>query len=268
MTDQPPTSPGKLPWFLARDRGTVRVRWPVLLQVLASIYAIQLVILLTFSWSLGLSWSLPRLAVILIPSFYTYLLGLYLGYRRAIATNRQGSNPQFSLFMLLVSLSTACVWFALLRGDYTATLREHSIRKQLEEQALEIVGEGTVHFSGNENKVSVVVKRPSFGDADLKRLDSFLAAKLPSNCGVYFLSLEGTQVTDKGVKLLANWNQLEMLHLEKTRVSDQGLAHIERLPNLRVISAMGTGVSNEWLAKIRAARPDLNISPIQVSSGR
>jgi hypothetical protein len=84
--------------------------------------------------------------------------------------------------------------------------------------------------------------------------------------GPYLLSLEGTAVSDDGLAIVAGWEELQFLFLDKTSISDEGLSHIEDLPKLHVLSTYDTQVTDAFRSRLRAKRPDLQVSPTRVTN--
>ena len=80
--------------------------------------------------------------------------------------------------------------------------------------------------------------------------DTDLRERLNPPEHVTVLLLGGTEVTDEGLKTLANYNQLEWLDLMATRTTDAGLAHIAGLKNLRELWLTDTAVTDDGLAHL------------------
>ena len=75
--------------------------------------------------------------------------------------------------------------------------------------------------------------------------------------GSQWLDLAATDLTDAGLKPLAELRQLETLILRDARFTDKGLAWLSGLPGLKRLDIIRTRISNEaaaHLAKITSLR--------------
>ncbi|MBA4030878.1 MAG: hypothetical protein C0478_08305 [Planctomyces sp.] len=85
--------------------------------------------------------------------------------------------------------------------------------------------------------------------------DSSLAAI--GNCRkLRYLRLDGTRVTDEGLKHLARLPGLESIHLRNTRITSQGARHLSDIPTLRRIDLGYTDVDSDALPLL-ATLPNL-----------
>jgi hypothetical protein len=73
------------------------------------------------------------------------------------------------------------------------------------------------------------------------------------------LYLNGTAITDRGLKHLAGLRELHTLSLSKTAVSDNGLRELRGLLNLRKLDVRDTNVTAEGAALLKGAIPKLEI---------
>ncbi|MFV1965423.1 MAG: leucine-rich repeat domain-containing protein [Pirellulaceae bacterium] len=64
------------------------------------------------------------------------------------------------------------------------------------------------------------------------------------------LSLQETQITDRGLETIGRFGNLEELDLSGTQVTDDGLAYLERLPRLRLLWLTGSRISNAALPRL------------------
>ena len=93
---------------------------------------------------------------------------------------------------------------------------------------------------------------PQLGDATGEHLAR------QTNLGV--LSLDRTGIGDAGLAHLAGLEQLTRLTLSGTKLSDAGLELVAKLPQLESLELYQTAVSGEALARLKAQRPELEVS--------
>ncbi|MBI2478996.1 MAG: hypothetical protein HYV60_10305 [Planctomycetia bacterium] len=102
------------------------------------------------------------------------------------------------------------------------------------------------------NIASLSFNAAEFGDEELSdvvpHLDTF-------SC-FHALSLCGTSVSDDGVALLTELQQIDKLTLSQTDISDQALRHISRLSNLKELSLSGTRVTSAGIETLQEILPD------------
>ena len=108
--------------------------------------------------------------------------------------------------------------------------------------------------------VALNIFDPRFSDIGMERLRQFTSLKR--------LSVEGTAVTDEGIKSLSAMTQLEELWLGNTVVGDTGLEVIRSLRSLRQLHLKGTrvtvsGVLSLWpaLARVSMSFPGGRLGP-------
>ncbi len=80
------------------------------------------------------------------------------------------------------------------------------------------------------------------------------------------LDLSFTEVGDGGLEPLAGSRQIEVLWLTGSRVSDDSIPLLLGLRGLRALDVQRTRITPEGLARIAAARPDLQLNPLQLIS--
>jgi len=68
------------------------------------------------------------------------------------------------------------------------------------------------------------------------------------------INLEGSRITDAGLKNLDGFDQLLALDLDSTKLSNAGLQHLQTLTRLRWLSLRATLVSDEGLENLRGLR--------------
>ena len=84
-------------------------------------------------------------------------------------------------------------------------------------------------------------------DADLEQL-RILAPRLRS------LTLNGTGITDEGMKSIGQMPMLQTLVLSETRIGDAGLQQLQRLTEMRELSLYHARVTDEGLAYLKAMK--------------
>ena len=80
--------------------------------------------------------------------------------------------------------------------------------------------------------------------------DEHLAFLEPLAPQLAWLYLNKTNITDAGLKHLANLKQLRRLHLANTAITDAGVKHLEGLENLETLNMYGTKVTDAVLGSI------------------
>jgi Leucine Rich Repeat (LRR) protein len=74
------------------------------------------------------------------------------------------------------------------------------------------------------------------------------------------LSLDGTHVTDEGLKHLAGMTKLQRLILSDTKVTDAGMEHLKKLTALRDLSVLNTKVTDSGVGVLKRWKPELRVS--------
>ena len=77
---------------------------------------------------------------------------------------------------------------------------------------------------------------PKFTEAELELITS--------------INLEGTKITDAGLKELAKLQKLERLFLCHTQITDAGLKELTKLKNLKKLSLEGTQITDAGLKEL------------------
>jgi hypothetical protein len=73
------------------------------------------------------------------------------------------------------------------------------------------------------------------------------------------LDLDGTSVTDEGLRQLAALTQLKKLGLSSCEVTDAGLEHLKGLKKLRVLNLWDTKITEEGARRLQQALPNCQI---------
>lgn len=65
------------------------------------------------------------------------------------------------------------------------------------------------------------------------------------------LDVENSEVSDKGLRHLAELTELRSLDLHGTQITDEGLTHLSKLKNLQVLNLAGTQVSDDGVEYLK-----------------
>ena len=84
-------------------------------------------------------------------------------------------------------------------------------------------------------------------DANLKDLAGF-----PPSCAP--LGLSGTKITDKGLKALAAFDDLEVIGLNNTKITDGGLHELAKLKQIRGLDLSATKVTDQGVKNLAALK--------------
>ncbi|KAA5545781.1 c-type cytochrome domain-containing protein [Adhaeribacter rhizoryzae] len=92
-----------------------------------------------------------------------------------------------------------------------------------------------------------LVNATNFSDADMQ-----LLANLREQ--ILWLDMSETNITDKGLPLLAGFKNLTRLSLDNTAITDAGLQHLAALTNLHYLNLYGTKISDKGLKSLTACK--------------
>jgi hypothetical protein len=92
---------------------------------------------------------------------------------------------------------------------------------------------------------------PDLNDADLATLTSLRQIRR--------LSLDRTQVTDRGLVHLQKLPHLRYLSLDETKVTDDGLESLHACHSLEFVSLYGTRTTSAGVERLQTALPDLHV---------
>ncbi len=196
-------------------------------------------------WLLGMRFRWTMLAVIFLPQVAAAVFLIRRQQRMAAGK----PSSQFGMRDLVIGLTLLGVWLGLAVEDRRRVAVWYDHRRGIEDAAMCIIGQGRVRFSGNEDRLAIVVARKSFNDDDLNALLDGIESEMARG-GVYHLSLSGAMITDKGVRRLTRCDELEMLSLDGTQITDAGLSALLQHPRLRLVSAAGTRATQGILDRL------------------
>ena len=96
-------------------------------------------------------------------------------------------------------------------------------------------------------QVSYALRGEPATDADLAPLVAVASQ-------VYSLNLAKAQVSDKGLAVVSQLNNLSRLHLENSSVADSGLTHLSSLERLQYLNLYGTQLTDAGLAHLASLK--------------
>lgn len=91
-------------------------------------------------------------------------------------------------------------------------------------------------------------------------VNDFTLAEIGKRTSIERLYLDGTQITDSGLRELAPLKNLHELSLINTPITDAGLKHLANLPGLEKLSVHGTQVTSRGIAELVGAIPGLKVT--------
>ena len=100
---------------------------------------------------------------------------------------------------------------------------------------------------------------PAIGLSNEPTVDNATLARLAKHASLKRLYLDGTAITDEGLKQLVDLKELRTLNLAHTSITDLGLIQLEGLSALRKLDVQGAKVTPEGIARLKAAIPALQI---------
>ena len=127
---------------------------------------------------------------------------------------------------------------------------EDAIYSQIDEQ-FEPKKQQEIRKGMGDRVAVALMYNPEVRDATLERV-----GKRDSATELY---LQGTRITDDGLKQLSGLKNLQILHLEETGVTDAGLNHLTGLVNLKHLYLTDTKVTAEGVAMLKQAIPKIEI---------
>jgi hypothetical protein len=98
--------------------------------------------------------------------------------------------------------------------------------------------------------------------------DDQTLARLAKQTDIQGLYLQGTAITDAGLRWLAKLEQLERLDVAETTITDKGLEALRALPKLRTLNLTRTQITDEGMKSLAGfvALEELDVSNTQVTS--
>jgi hypothetical protein len=102
---------------------------------------------------------------------------------------------------------------------------------------------------------------PAVNDATLERVakDEATLEHPATRDRVTELFLQGTHITDEGLKHLISFKKLQILHLEDTSITDAGLKHLTGLSNLKQLYLTDTKVTADSVEMLKRAITGIKI---------
>jgi hypothetical protein len=96
------------------------------------------------------------------------------------------------------------------------------------------------------------------------RIDRGLSGWLRGAINLRELDLSGTRVDDSAIDAASAAAGLTTLWMTQTNVSDQAIGTIAKMPGLQSVDLQRTRVTNAAIARLRTARPNLEINPLEL----
>ena len=257
------------PWFISIEQGEPKIRWKSVYMWIFVVLGTQILTFAAIEWLFPTPshWSKFGMISVFLGGFV--FLVFHFQYRRFIAEfSGDPTAKQFGLPIIFASIAIAALFFSLTRINERATSAYYRDREALVDAATAIVEKGKVRFSGNQNTLMVVVNRSDFDDADLTELLGLMRERLVGRGGIYHLTLSDTSITDASAAELAKCEYLQYLMLDGNAFTDESLQHFAKIEPLKLLSLSRTNVSQSGLERLRQQRPNVNISPIKISTAK
>lgn len=232
--NEAPEKRQRFSWVRLNDRGHPTVRnWNVFLVVLGPLggfLAAQGVLPFVFDTPFR-----PWIACAFCSAYLLFILTLIELQRQNLLRDRSSLRFDLKYLFLLTFLAAAFV------GSIAAQIRDTQLGFRISEQVKSRIQEridGVDVYIGSERgrNISCVVKRTSFSDDELKELIEITRDSDTQACELTMLVLEGTQVSDDGLKQLSECRKLENLSLPSIALSDDTLARIEECRSLKYLT--------------------------------
>ena len=120
-----------------------------------------------------------------------------------------------------------------------------SISVYLSPAEAQVTDEVLAIFGGFTHLKDLNLGRATISDAGLEYLRDLHSLETLTILGDY---MDGTKITDQGLKPLGGLHRLKSLHIESNKITDKGLAHLKGLTELEALSfpssqITGTGIS-------------------------
>lgn len=174
---------------------------------------------------------------------------------------REKSSFRFNLRYLFFVTTLGAVFF----GSITAQVRDTQLGFRISEEVKSRVQariDGVdVYIGGVRGKnISCVVNRASFSDGELKELIELTSGSDSHNCELVMLVLEGTQVSDDGLKQLSECRKLENLALPAIALSDDTIARIAECRSLKFLTFAEKKTKEQQRNQLYQKLPDAKIN--------
>ena len=115
-------------------------------------------------------------------------------------------------------------------------------------------GKNASQLAKHEKETHIKISDSQFSDEDLVHIQA-----LP----LKVLDLSGTNISDKGLKSIAEIKTIECLLIANNkRITDAGIAYINLLPNLKVLSLKSTNVTDIGVRQLQASQ---NLGSLDIS---
>ena len=144
---------------------------------------------------------------------------------------------RFDLTYLFVSTLLAALFIASLVAEIGASRRGMQRNNEIKAQLEKLIDGGSVYLSGQAGKrISCVITRPDFSDAELIDLIEFSRGSDLGVSEITMLVLDVTAVTDNGLQSLSACPKLETIALPPIALSDATLEKLAACSKLRYLT--------------------------------
>lgn len=248
--------------------GYTKLAWPLRLNERGEIVLHRRRILLRFAlMALGLLLLFYGLGTSMKPLSFALICGATLPVVFVLlkGTQRKAQGKpywQFSLRDVLVVTTVIALVLAVNRweryNEYIDSMREDA-RRELFAGIPQIIGTGSFRISGTPATISIVAKRPSFSDDDLREILDIIDRLEAADAPITHLQLIDTNLTDRGVALLSELHTLRSCLLDGSNITDEAIDDLQQIDDLDVLSVERTAVSDDRLKQLSIDRPDMSI---------
>ncbi len=123
---------------------------------------------------------------------------------------------------------------------------------------------------GNEAVVRLIPDAASLEQLTLEatKTDAALVETLKNASSLRELDLSWTPLDDAVIEAVSSASEMSVLWMTGTNVTDESIDIIARMRNLTSVDLQRTQVTAEGIARLRSARPDLEINPLQLRAAQ
>jgi hypothetical protein len=100
---------------------------------------------------------------------------------------------------------------------------------------------------------------PSQGDSEVELISGAMSPVV--------MGLAGTNISDRGLRVLSRMRYLHSVHADNTAITDEGLRYLAHVPMLRRLTVAGTQITENGLVGVLAGLEELDISQTSVDLG-
>jgi hypothetical protein len=123
----------------------------------------------------------------------------------------------------------------------------------------QLEGQFTIRKDPRNDVPNESADNPAMGFMYNPLVDDATLARVATHTSLKRLDLEGTKITNVGLRHLSVLKELHSLSLANTSISDTGLKELEGLSALRTLNLQNTHITPEGVARLKAAIPALKV---------